>query len=189
MFFCFLCIRSFLKICTCLQINRVVQVGMGNHTGQSMDHCTETTIWQPILFSNHLSTNLSIILDIWMVDRRHELDFRKLEWIFGWELDIDSKKSTLKWWIFGALDGEFPMHDWAHLLDLIMTMLITILTLVHSRLRQTLSPISSSYKYNCNVFQLMDHSHGQQSSLSKNLLSSSALSYHNPDSVVVSQIS
>lgn len=78
-----------------------------------------------------------------MVDRRHELDLGKLERVFRWELYVDPKKSTLEWRIFWSLDREFPMHHRSDLLDFVVAILISILTLLSCRQPKTPSTISS----------------------------------------------
>lgn len=98
---------------------------MSDHADQSMDDCGEAGVWKPVLLTYHLSADLTVLLNVGMIDRRDELHFRKLEGIVGWEFNIDSEDTALIWTVIGTFDAQLPVIGRLNFPYLVVTMLGT----------------------------------------------------------------
>lgn len=53
--------------------------------------------WLPVFSTNYWQTNLTLFIDVRVIDLRFKCNLRRFEWIFCWEVDFDSEGSFVIW--------------------------------------------------------------------------------------------
>ena len=86
----------------------IIWVGIGQQGGDGEQHLGDGECWGPLILED-VQADGSIGVDIWMVDSSGEVDLGWLEWVIGWEMNVQEKDSSGVRGIIWAHNGGLPM--------------------------------------------------------------------------------
>ncbi len=68
--------------------------------------------WTPLI-TQDIQADAAIRVDVWVIDAGGEVDFRRFEWIVGWEVDGKEEDTARVW----TLTLTLCVSRWLHLLS------------------------------------------------------------------------
>lgn len=89
---------------------RIVGIGVGQKRADRQQHLGDGEGWGP-LFLQDVQADVTIGVDVWMVDFGFELDLRRLERVVGWEMDGKEEDTSCVWGIWRTDDRCLPVEE------------------------------------------------------------------------------
>jgi len=75
---------------------RIIWVWVGQEGGDGEENLGDGRGWGPLLLQD-VQTDGSIGVDVWVINSSGEVNLGWLEWVIGWEVDVQEVNTTGIW--------------------------------------------------------------------------------------------
>jgi len=87
---------------------RIIRVGISQQGADWEENLGDSQSRGPLLLED-IKADWTVGVDIWMIDPGGEIDLWWLEWVVGWEVNVQEEDTSSIRWVIRSHDGSLPM--------------------------------------------------------------------------------